>query len=89
MLNNRYDVIEIHKEEKSIMSVKVFFFSVCPNHVSFFLEAFEEEIQCVSDSFDTSVTHEDTFDKSFFLLINITIANSIIVTSTKDSDTKR
>ena len=89
MLNNRYVVIEMNKEEKSILSVKELLCFVCPNHVSFFLEAFDEEVQSLSPSFNTGVTQVETFDKSLFLLINITIANSIIVTSTKDSDTNR
>ena len=89
MLNNRYEVIEMNKEEKSILSVKELLCFVCPNHVSFFLEAFDEEMKSLSPSFNTGVTQVETFDKSLFLLINITIANSIIVTSTKDSDTNR
>ena len=90
MLNKRYEVIEMYKEEKSILSVKYLFSFVCPNHVSFFLEVLDEEILSLSPSFENGVTHVETFDKSsIFLLINITIANSIIVTSTKDSDTKR
>ena len=90
MLNNRYEVIEMHKEEKSILSVISLFFSGYPNHASFFLDVLDEELQSLTPSLDTGVTQVETFGKpSIFLLMNITIANSIIVTSTKDSDTKR
>ena len=69
MLNNKYKIIEMHKEEKSILSVKELLFFVCPNHVSFFLEAFDEEVQSLSPSFNTGVTQVEimvTFRKQHF-----------------------